>query len=173
VLAPAIIHNVTLKKLDLSRNPLGSYGGRVIVHAYNNSKVQDREMIFQGCDLSLEDVKNVTDFNQFDPEAPSGHYRLDLSDRFQRAVAQRLVELSVVCPGENIKNEKINGQIFNIDEEDPDVLVLPHEGIMDFDYIETKVQTVETGFDQEGDLEVSKHDPNPNPNLNLDRNSKR
>ena len=68
MLAPAIIHNVTLKKLDLSRNPLGSYGGRVIVHAYNNSKVQDREMIFQGCDLSLEDVKNVTDFNQFDPD---------------------------------------------------------------------------------------------------------
>jgi len=134
ILAPSLIHNTTLMKLDLSKNPLGAYGGRVIVHAYNNCKCE-REMSFEGCDLSLEDVKVVDDFNSFDPEDPSGHYRLDLEDRFQRAVAQRLIALSVEQPGENIKNEKLDGQLMFIDENDADLLALPHEGIIEFDYI--------------------------------------
>ena len=53
-------------------------------------------------------------------------------------MAQRLVALSVTQPGENIKNEKLNGQVMIIDEDASDLLVLPHEGIMEFDYIETK-----------------------------------
>ena len=49
--------------------------------------------------------------NCYDPENPTGHYKLDMQVRHQRATAMMIWELARIQDGENIRNAKLSGAL--------------------------------------------------------------
>ena len=74
--------------------------------------------------------------NGYDPENPTGHYKLDLQDRHQRATAMMIWELARIQDGQNIRNAKLSGAVYS--ESEDSILHLPDTGVLEFDYFEVK-----------------------------------
>ena len=47
----------------------------------------------------------------FDVQAPSGHYDLDLSVAYERAIACQLISIAYENDGAQFQNEKMNGWV--------------------------------------------------------------
>lgn len=59
-------------------------------------------------------LERVGWLNLYNPFEPDLMYRLDLSERDQRLIAQCLVDLAVTEPGENWVGESLDGREFEL-----------------------------------------------------------
>jgi hypothetical protein len=81
----------------------------------------------------------------FDPNEPGGVWECDLSNPYERVVANELVELAWSQPGENWQNETLDDKPFELREPgEHEVLTreqykLPEEGLMSITYIQSAV----------------------------------
>lgn len=87
VIADGMDRNKTIVHLAMDGNPVGSAGGRELLRAMR--ELGDlRDISLKGCNVKQCD-KNLF---AFDPTMPAGPYSLDLSKKFDRAVASQLIK---------------------------------------------------------------------------------
>ncbi|DAZ98472.1 TPA: hypothetical protein N0F65_004909 [Lagenidium giganteum] len=87
-LASALKLNSQLLKLNMDGNPLGSTGGKAILHAV--AAVTDRQLsvTMESCNFDM------TDADAFDPAEATGSYDLNMSIPYERAIALELLRVA-------------------------------------------------------------------------------
>ena len=87
VICTAVQENLSLRYLSMSGNPVGEAGAKalIMVPAAVGSRI---ELVAKGCNF---DIRNP-DF-WFDVDNPSGQYKLDLTDPFERSIAFKLLQI--------------------------------------------------------------------------------
>lgn len=88
LLAEGVARNVTLKRLELKGNPIGDDGGRHLLTALQSNKVLETIQM-EGSNLSVKSHGQ----ERFNFKSPEGHYKLNLANPVDRAVASRLCAL--------------------------------------------------------------------------------
>ena len=92
----------------------------------------------------------------FDPNEPGGVWECDLSNPYERVVANELVELAWSQPGENWQNETLDDKPFELREPgEHEVLTreqykLPEEGLMSITYIQSAVMVTPPDLRRQG-----------------------
>lgn len=88
LLAEGLLRNVTLKRLELRGNPIGEDGGRHLLTALQKNKVL-LTIRMEGSNFSVKSGGQ----ERFNFRSPEGHYKLNLSNPVDRAVASQLCAL--------------------------------------------------------------------------------
>jgi hypothetical protein len=141
VFGDSLKENRAIQHIDFSENPLGIRGGRSVLRGLRWMCLLGirRAMLFGRCNFSLEERCEEL----FDPAEPSGTWHCDLGNPYERVVANELVELAWTQPGENWKNETLDGAPYQLPEPGPDEMwtrddwKLPEAGVLQVTYQST------------------------------------
>ena len=139
VLGDCLKENRTLETIIFSDNPLGVRGGRGMLRGlrWMCEFGIKRTMLFHRCNFVYTDSSQKL----FDPVEPDGIWDCNLADPYQRTVANELVELAWTQPGENWRDEKLDGSPYELIEPEPgqvltrDDFKLPEEGVLSVTYV--------------------------------------
>jgi hypothetical protein len=146
VISGLLKRSKTLKRVKLSKNPIGKRGGRAMFKALLVLEAFGVSVDLSGCDLGSEDKT----LHLFDPANPNGDYNLDLTDPYDEFVGHELVELAWLEEGENWQNEMLDGKPYNLQEPEDlgiefgrssrlvDYFELPDEGVLTLRYASTR-----------------------------------
>ncbi|CAM9404329.1 unnamed protein product [Chrysoparadoxa australica] len=141
-LMAAMMDNSTLKKLNLNGNALGKGGGEAVfqtlAHGNRPSSGLSFEISIVDCiinDRGAEEQRGMKG-QLFDPRAPNGYYKLDLSVPYDRMQAKQLAQLACMQSGECWRGEKLNGVLFDFSEEEG--WELPSSGILELTFLSTR-----------------------------------
>jgi hypothetical protein len=88
LLAEGLLRNVTLERLELRGNPIGDDGGRHLLTAPQKNKVL-LTIRMEGSNFSIKSGGQ----ERFNFRSPEGHYKLNLANPVDRAVASQLCAL--------------------------------------------------------------------------------
>lgn len=142
VIGDCLKENRGLKTLVFNGNPLGTRGGRGILRGlrWMCEFGIKRTMLFESCNFAYKDTSSQL----FDPAEAAGTWECSLDDPYQRTVANELVELAWTQPGENWKDEKLDGKPYELVEPalgqvlTRDDFKLPEEGVLSVTYVPTE-----------------------------------
>jgi len=154
-LATVLGHNTTLTTLILDQNPLGFTGGRAILEQVMDPNTPKREISLLNCTYCdfgcscgalsnpdpLERKKCCCGFAKplkFNPDQPSGPYKLHLDKPSERSVAKTMKNLARSMEGTNLVNVRLDGQPWSDFDEDDQSQAIPVKGILEMEFIETK-----------------------------------
>ena len=125
VVGEALFRNESLDTVIFDGNPIGKVGGQILFQFMDFKGYSNFELKFDQCNLNFESE------GLFDPSRPEGFHRLDLSNPFERAIAQYLYRKS--CNNgpdvENWKGEKIDGRSLDVPEDGS--WFVPREGVLE------------------------------------------
>jgi hypothetical protein len=87
-------HTMTLKNINVSGNPIGKFGMKLLLQASSHNKDCNFEIRMKDINADKDIEQNPQEFvssGNFDPENPEGTYVLDLSNYFYQIVLQYLL----------------------------------------------------------------------------------
>ncbi|CAM9481373.1 unnamed protein product, partial [Chrysoparadoxa australica] len=99
VLAQALERNGSLTMLALEGNNIGFNGGRCLIRSLNYWTVP-RKLKLRQCGIDSCGIEK----SFFEPLLPTGRYKLDCSDHYERAVAYELLRWASIRPGVQIRS---------------------------------------------------------------------
>ena len=115
VIANSLEENKTLTYLQLWDNPLGKSGGRAMLRCV--ARTGDvRSIDLENCNFEIEED------GLFDPAEPPSRLDLDLTNLYERAVANEFVRIIGTKPGCQIKKMTLDGQSVQFTQLEPDQL---------------------------------------------------
>jgi len=131
-IAVGLRENQTLRSLQLNGNPIGDKGAIVLIDAVgHNCSVRD---------LGLQDcLTKKGGVGIFDTLNPTGGYSLNLSEEYEKAVLNKLIELDKMDEASNIPNFLnvcLNSKAVEFGEGgDMKTWPIPETGVLTFDYV--------------------------------------
>ena len=117
VIAGACKRTRTLHQLKMTHNPIGRRGGQAMFKMLRILKEEDPQVDLTGCNVGKVQVK-LPDRQEplFEFSNPAGIYELQIERPYDAMCAYELLELAWNEEGENMKNETLDGQPFNLAE---------------------------------------------------------
>ncbi|KAJ1473787.1 hypothetical protein T484DRAFT_1834834 [Baffinella frigidus] len=124
VIAENVRTNEVMTNLQLSDNPLGPIGAKLMFKLMDAFGA-DRKLVFENCNF---DAKSK--HCPIDPADIQGDFSLDLSQPYERACAKALVRIAGKNIADQWQNCRLNGSPFNVKNFDGSSESMPESGIL-------------------------------------------
>ncbi|GBF95369.1 hypothetical protein Rsub_07797 [Raphidocelis subcapitata] len=125
--------NSGLETLLLDGNPVGEGGARHLVSALGSNEAL-QHLGLAGCNLSASAADAESAGRGFDPAAPEGRYRFDLSAPAQRAAAAALCELDAAAAADLMRGISLDGKPIASCKKAGWPSSLPARGALEFEF---------------------------------------